>query len=745
MRHLNLMKLTYQEYESSMARCEAVRDELAKNNNTLDDSTLAEYIINLVKLGDSWNLREIIQNASITVKSTILLRALNTAFDYEANYCADIIREHLDKAMYRDIRGELTDESVTTFCNTNHLSLVQYAVVKNKLDLLDQLHKAGSMLNAQNQYGLSAIHLAVLHGNEKMVRELLLKGANPNLQDSNGWTPLFMAVYTGKKEIAQLLLANGANPCIKSYDGETLFHARERRNSRLSEDKKMRLSDLIPITPELAAQQNDIDCFRRQAAYYREAHQLVNVKQKFVIDKFDQYHGLSNQDKSLISRGGYCNGFAFYTNYLDSCGRIDEHEKILEAFVQWDGTNEMLDQPLAGTLATYGTRRRLFEEYIGQLTFFFDPSRLEHTGVRQHHRDIQLAAMGELNSISSIFRQTNPAVSLTRSQLVEFLTFLQQLPANSRFELTGSEHAVSFKINTQKQFEYWDSEFPTAKPAVLDNPSAFANHIIKAKYADLGKPVQYSAQGEPIVSDIRFQGYHYAREHVPMSSFNYFTQGRLPVTKESTDNFIAASSLGFSPMHYVVLSNSKDNFSQLLDLPFAKEMLTRGAPQSFGESPLTILFDTRNPEMLDVFLQKAHQLGFESNFVQDKLLAILERYAEIRQFENIRRFAHQLDDAHCKDFMIHMCYQDHPAHVMDEVLKIIPLDKSKHSKAVHGLLNDDYVSTRKKDILKKHFFSEHEKLSVGKHAVLFAQDTVQKPSPIPASTEAQDKQIKKIK
>ena len=201
------MQLTYQETEKLSARCELFREELSKSNQLIPEQMLAEYVLNLVQLGDSYYLRELLEMKSINLGSNFLLCALNTAFDYERSSCAALIREQIEIKMSPDIKGNWLDQSVIKDCETIHFSLVHYAADKNDMDFLNKLYEVGAPLNTLNRYGLSALNMSIANLNEEMVRALLEKGANPNLQDRNGWTPLYIAVSMGSKNISALLLA----------------------------------------------------------------------------------------------------------------------------------------------------------------------------------------------------------------------------------------------------------------------------------------------------------------------------------------------------------------------------------------------------------------------------------------------------------------------------------------------------------------------------------------------------------
>jgi hypothetical protein len=299
-----------------------------------------------------------------------------------------------------------------------------------------------------------------------------------------------------------------------------------------------------------------------------------------------------------------CNGFTFLFHYFDSQGKSDNFKEILKTFIKWDGTPEGLQTNLSTPLQDYGKVGLLFEEFIGQLTFFQNS-----TGIRQESRDLQMAALGEYGDISFLFRSTSGGI-LSKDQMIEVLTIIQNFPINSRFEIGGNAHLTGFKVNEQHQFEYWDSNFKSSDSIYLDNPEALANFIIKTKYVDHPKTnkIDYNGNGKEFIDEFRLKAFQFQSEHKLNETFNYFKSDQLPDNLSAAQKFINNSPCGFSQLMIAIMTNSKDNFAQLLDCDFSIDMLTTIQTTFVSASPLDVLFSNRNPDMLDLLFKKKMEI-----------------------------------------------------------------------------------------------------------------------------------------
>ncbi|KAG8148383.1 ankyrin repeat domain-containing protein CinsV1-2 [Chelonus insularis] len=100
-----------------------------------------------------------------------------------------------------------------------------------------------SLLNTQNNYGMSALHLAAIGNQSDIIRKLIVAGANPYARDSQGCIPLHYACGFGnddaiipltraisdeektKMQSKQLTIPNLKKSLYtRNFKGETPFH-----------------------------------------------------------------------------------------------------------------------------------------------------------------------------------------------------------------------------------------------------------------------------------------------------------------------------------------------------------------------------------------------------------------------------------------------------------------------------------------------------------------------------------------
>jgi ankyrin repeat protein len=122
----------------------------------------------------------------------------------------------------------LIDRIKTLHGNVNHkftggMTLLHYAALQGKEDVVKELLENGAKVDEQNKLAQTALYLASQNGRTEVVKALLKKGANFNLADLDGNTPLRVASRAGKTEVVKLLLEKGANVKLKGKDNTTPF------------------------------------------------------------------------------------------------------------------------------------------------------------------------------------------------------------------------------------------------------------------------------------------------------------------------------------------------------------------------------------------------------------------------------------------------------------------------------------------------------------------------------------------
>jgi ankyrin repeat protein len=87
---------------------------------------------------------------------------------------------------------------------------IDWAAIRNNLDVATLLLKAGANPNLTNEQGIGALYLAIVNGSSGMVKLLLGKGADPNVAREDGETPLMAAAHLGQVDVMRMLLDHGA-------------------------------------------------------------------------------------------------------------------------------------------------------------------------------------------------------------------------------------------------------------------------------------------------------------------------------------------------------------------------------------------------------------------------------------------------------------------------------------------------------------------------------------------------------
>ncbi len=83
--------------------------------------------------------------------------------------------------------------------------------IKEPIEIIQQLIKAGANINATDKSGRTILILASENGHLDIIKKLINSGADVNATDEYGWTALVCSSYNGHREIVKELIKAGAN------------------------------------------------------------------------------------------------------------------------------------------------------------------------------------------------------------------------------------------------------------------------------------------------------------------------------------------------------------------------------------------------------------------------------------------------------------------------------------------------------------------------------------------------------
>jgi ankyrin repeat protein len=137
--------------------------------------------------------------------------------------------EITDAVLLNDLEGiqsllARNPEQINVRDSLSNASVLHYAMLGRKKDLVEFLISHGADVNAKDDSNSTPLHTAAKIGQQDLVKLLIANRANTNARDSSGSTPLHKAASTGQIEIVKFFIANGVDVDSTDNNGSTPLH-----------------------------------------------------------------------------------------------------------------------------------------------------------------------------------------------------------------------------------------------------------------------------------------------------------------------------------------------------------------------------------------------------------------------------------------------------------------------------------------------------------------------------------------
>ncbi len=464
-----------------------------------------------------------------------------------------------------------------------------------------------SWITAADKDGNTALHLAVKEGNVELVNRLITNGADINAQNRLGETAVYLAVHRGQLGCVQILAALGANIAIPTFFGETIYHAQHHSKIDLgfldshAEAEKLKQSRTIfNDSPDDLIHEKQLD-----------------FSQNIYIDQMSKYLSLSERstdyffDMNGINEG-LCNGLGFYKNYLDSRGQGEIFYGVLEMWLNWDGSNESLQDLVEerysnefrfeGEVADDGVKPKInlkksevFDRFLDHVLRYQvqDMTKVD-LKIKQRERKKQLDLTGQSDFINIYLNEFSSNVNYLK--LSEILQLLCNYPKNTYFEICGGQHLTTVKYVGDNKFEYFDPNFPGKLTAPL-TAEQLADLIIKTKYIKLSK------ENNDGSCPITVLAYRFKWQENEVSHHTQLKDTDMPKSSEDVVSFTEKSSCGFNQLHVAILTRDKAHLRQIIQDGYCDiNISTRLTPP---QSALDLLYVINDEELTNIFLSSS--------------------------------------------------------------------------------------------------------------------------------------------
>lgn len=108
------------------------------------------------------------------------------------------------------------------FCDSN-ISVLDQAVLIERLDIIKLLIESGIQINAQDSHGMTSLHLATQDGLLEIASLLINSGADVHQKDNDGWAAIHFAIDSENQQVMEWALKQDVDLTVTTNAGEDLL------------------------------------------------------------------------------------------------------------------------------------------------------------------------------------------------------------------------------------------------------------------------------------------------------------------------------------------------------------------------------------------------------------------------------------------------------------------------------------------------------------------------------------------
>lgn len=113
-------------------------------------------------------------------------------------------------------------------------SVLDRAILKGRLDIVELLVQSGVQVNAQDKLGMTSLHVALQEGDRDIASYLIASGSDLHHKDKDGWEAIHFAIRSQDQKMVQFIIEQSVDWAVKTKSNEDLLTFTRRRGGEIS-------------------------------------------------------------------------------------------------------------------------------------------------------------------------------------------------------------------------------------------------------------------------------------------------------------------------------------------------------------------------------------------------------------------------------------------------------------------------------------------------------------------------------